>query len=30
MGCVFYELATLRPPFRANDMEGLYRKIAKG
>jgi hypothetical protein len=25
-----YELAALKPPFRANDMKGLYRKIQKG
>lgn len=27
LGCVIYEMATLKPPFRAMDMEGLYRKI---
>ena len=30
MGCVLYELTTLNPPFRANDMNGLYRKVIQG
>ena len=30
VGCVLYELATLFPPFRANDMSGLYKKIVSG
>ena len=30
LGCVLYEMITLRPPFRAEDMEGLYKKIIKG
>ena len=30
LGCVFYELCSLRPPFRANDMDELYRKVIKG
>lgn len=30
MGCVIYEMACLRPPFRAEDMDGLYKKIVKG
>ena len=30
LGCVLYEMITLRPPFRANDMEGLYKKVTKG
>jgi NIMA (never in mitosis gene a)-related kinase len=30
LGCVIYEAATLKPPFRAEDMEGLYRKVIKG
>ena len=29
-GCVVYELATLKPPFRAQDLEGLYHKVIKG
>lgn len=29
-GCVIYEMATLRPPFRAEDMDGLYKKVIKG
>ena len=30
VGCVLYELTTLNPPFRANDMKGLYYKVIKG
>lgn len=30
LGCVLYEAASLKPPFRAEDMEGLYRKVIKG
>lgn len=30
LGCVLYEVVTLRPPFRAEDMEGLYKKVMKG
>lgn len=30
LGCVLYEAVTLQPPFRANDMDGLYRKVLKG
>lgn len=29
-GCVIYEMAYLKPPFRAEDMEGLYHKVVKG
>ena len=27
LGCVLYESVTLRPPFRAEDMAGLYKKV---
>jgi len=30
MGCVLYEMITLRPPFRANGMEGLHKKVVMG
>lgn len=30
LGCVLYELLALRPPFRAENMEGLYRKVLRG
>ena len=30
LGCVLYEIATLQPPFRAQDMDGLYKKVLKG
>ena len=30
LGCVTYEMLTLHPPFRAEDMEGLYQKVIKG
>ncbi len=30
LGCVIYEAITLKPPFRANDMEGLYKKVTRG
>ena len=29
LGCVLYEMITLKPPFRAQDMEGLFNKSAK-
>ena len=29
-GCVVYEMAALKPPFRAEDMDGLYKKVVKG
>lgn len=30
LGCVVYEMAMHKPPFRAQDMEGLYKKVQKG
>ena len=30
LGCVIYEMAALKPPFRAKDMEGLYKKVQRG
>ena len=30
LGCVLYEMITLKPPFRAKDMEGLFNKVCKG
>ena len=30
LGCVIYEMLALKPPFRANDLEGLYKKVQKG
>jgi len=30
LGCVLYEMTTLHPPFRAEDMEGLYKKVIRG
>ena len=30
LGCVLYEMITLRPPFQANDMNGLYKRVIKG
>lgn len=30
LGCVIYELAALRPPFMAKDMNGLFQKVTKG
>jgi NIMA (never in mitosis gene a)-related kinase len=30
LGCVLYEMTTLKPPFRANDMDGLYKRVLKG
>ena len=30
LGCVLYEMTTLKPPFRSEDMEGLYKKVTRG
>ncbi|CAG9333616.1 unnamed protein product [Blepharisma stoltei] len=30
LGCVIYEAITLKPPFQAEDMQGLYKKVIKG
>ena len=30
LGCVLYEIITLKPPFRAQNMQGLYNKVIKG
>ena len=30
LGCVLYEAVCLRPPFRAESMEGLYKKVVHG
>lgn len=30
LGCVLFEMISLKPPFRAADMEGLYNKVVKG
>lgn len=30
LGCVLYELIALKPPFRAETMEGLFKKILAG
>ena len=30
LGCVTYEMLTLHPSFRAENMEGLYQKAIKG
>ena len=30
LGCVIYEMATLRPPFRAGNLKELYAKIQRG
>jgi NIMA (never in mitosis gene a)-related kinase len=27
LACVLYEMAALRPPFKAADMKGLYKKV---
>lgn len=30
LGCVIYELITFSPPFQAEDMQGLFKKVIKG
>lgn len=30
LGCVLYEMTSLKPPFRAENMEGLYNKVIQG
>lgn len=30
LGCVLYEMCALKPPFRADDMEGLFNKVTTG
>ena len=30
LGCIVYEMAALRPPFIANDIQGLCEKVTKG
>lgn len=30
LGCIAYEMAALKPPFRAADMEGLFKRVQKG
>jgi NIMA (never in mitosis gene a)-related kinase len=30
LGCVCYEICALVPPFRAENMDGLYKKVLKG
>lgn len=30
MGCVLYEMCTLNPPFRAKDMDTLFKKVQRG
>ena len=30
VGCILYEMITLRPPFRAENMEGLYKRVIRG
>lgn len=30
LGCVVYEMAALKPPFQAPDLQGLYKKVKAG
>lgn len=30
LGCVIYEMCALVPPFRAENMDGLYKRVLKG
>lgn len=30
LGCVFYEMITLNPPFRAPNMDGLFKAVSNG
>jgi NIMA (never in mitosis gene a)-related kinase len=30
VGCIVYEMITLKPPFQAEDMQGLYKQVIKG
>lgn len=30
LGCILYEMVTFRPPFTAQDMKGLYKKVTRG
>lgn len=30
LGCVIYEMVTLEPPFKAEDMEGLFKSVTLG
>ena len=29
-GCIIYEMAALSPPFKATDLQGLYKKVKTG
>jgi NIMA (never in mitosis gene a)-related kinase len=30
LGCVLYEMIALKPPFTADDMQGLFKRVTKG